>query len=326
MMTERSAKLTDVAKLANVSLKTASRALNSEPYVAEETASKVLRAAISLRYRPNPAAQNLRRGVHTDCIGVEIDSLRDHTVAEISEIIAVRLQECRFRPLLAIDDLSGETIVTRTSRLWDYYPAQVISVGRNRTIASHANAMICIVTSETGESDIVVLDERNAGSVAAQQLIDSGSNDIWFVTDQPLLPSNIDRKQGCVEIVRKHERRVHKALLGGLHQCAQLRHLISQLGPTSAVITTGEKVTQLVMWELVQQAVQVPVIAVDAPLNTDALGLTGLVVEPQEIADQITSFMLSRLIDPELKGRSATIPYTLKVGSTTTARDSQHWR
>ena len=60
MTTKRIAKLTDVAKLANVSLKTASRALNSEPYVAEETVAKVLRAAISLGYHPSSSEPQTR--------------------------------------------------------------------------------------------------------------------------------------------------------------------------------------------------------------------------------------------------------------------------
>ena len=51
--------ITDVAKLADVSMKTVSRVLNNEPNVAKKTREKVLRAAKELRYSPNLAAKGL---------------------------------------------------------------------------------------------------------------------------------------------------------------------------------------------------------------------------------------------------------------------------
>ena len=52
----------DVAAAARVHPATASRALNPETrvLVSEKTARRVLRAAKSLRYRPNPMARTLR--------------------------------------------------------------------------------------------------------------------------------------------------------------------------------------------------------------------------------------------------------------------------
>ena len=50
--------LADVAKLAGVSLKTASRAMNEEYGVAQSTAERVLAAARELGFRPNRLAQS----------------------------------------------------------------------------------------------------------------------------------------------------------------------------------------------------------------------------------------------------------------------------
>jgi len=50
----------DVAKLAGVSLGSASRALSGADNVSEDTIARVKRAAASLRYRPNHAARSLR--------------------------------------------------------------------------------------------------------------------------------------------------------------------------------------------------------------------------------------------------------------------------
>lgn len=55
------ATIRDVARSAGVSVKTVSRVLNDEPYVAAATRDRVHSAMRALSYRPNPAAQGLRR-------------------------------------------------------------------------------------------------------------------------------------------------------------------------------------------------------------------------------------------------------------------------
>ncbi|RYZ75564.1 MAG: LacI family transcriptional regulator, partial [Proteobacteria bacterium] len=57
----RPVSIRDVAALAGVSLSTASRAINNAPNVNEEIRKKVARAVTVLGYRPNHAAQSLRR-------------------------------------------------------------------------------------------------------------------------------------------------------------------------------------------------------------------------------------------------------------------------
>jgi LacI family transcriptional regulator len=52
-------RITDVAKLAGVSMKTVSRVLNNEPNVREQTRASVLNAVRSLNYKPNSFARSL---------------------------------------------------------------------------------------------------------------------------------------------------------------------------------------------------------------------------------------------------------------------------
>jgi LacI family transcriptional regulator len=67
--------LADVARRAGVSLKTASRALNDEPHVRADTASRVRSAAEDLGFRPNRLAQGLRSGASLASIGLVIGDL-----------------------------------------------------------------------------------------------------------------------------------------------------------------------------------------------------------------------------------------------------------
>ncbi|WP_336629735.1 MULTISPECIES: LacI family DNA-binding transcriptional regulator [unclassified Microbacterium] len=57
------ATIRDVARVAGVSVKTVSRVLNKEQYVAAATRARVAAVMRDLAYRPNPAAQGLRRSI-----------------------------------------------------------------------------------------------------------------------------------------------------------------------------------------------------------------------------------------------------------------------
>ncbi|MHC5924033.1 LacI family DNA-binding transcriptional regulator, partial [Streptococcus pyogenes] len=54
------ASITDVAKKANVSVTTVSRAINDHPYVSDKTKKRIRKAMQELNYYPNNIAQQLR--------------------------------------------------------------------------------------------------------------------------------------------------------------------------------------------------------------------------------------------------------------------------
>jgi LacI family transcriptional regulator len=68
--------LADVAREAGVSLKTASRALNDEPYVSEKTAARVRGVIARLGYRPNELARSLKARKSV-AIGMIVPNLSD---------------------------------------------------------------------------------------------------------------------------------------------------------------------------------------------------------------------------------------------------------
>jgi len=95
----------DVAAAARVHPATASRALNPETrvLVSEKTARRVLRAAKSLRYRPNPMARTLRtRRSHT--VGVLIPDLTNPLFPPIIRGLEDRLAEAGYVALIGNTD------------------------------------------------------------------------------------------------------------------------------------------------------------------------------------------------------------------------------
>ena len=71
----RRATMSDVARLAGVSIKTVSRVVNNEPSVHSETAAKVLAAIDRLGFRRNLGARNLRRGSSSGIIGLVLEDV-----------------------------------------------------------------------------------------------------------------------------------------------------------------------------------------------------------------------------------------------------------
>jgi LacI family transcriptional regulator len=78
----RRATITDVARLAGVSIKTVSRVFNREPHVRPSTRDKVIAAAESLNYRPNLSARQLASRL-SFVIGMLYDNPNSYYVTEV---------------------------------------------------------------------------------------------------------------------------------------------------------------------------------------------------------------------------------------------------
>ena len=79
---ERQAGLRDVARMAGVSVATASLALNGQPGVADRTRRRIVAAAEQLGYHANPQAQALRRG-HTTTYGFVVRNFANPFFLEV---------------------------------------------------------------------------------------------------------------------------------------------------------------------------------------------------------------------------------------------------
>ncbi|HEX8508579.1 MAG TPA: LacI family DNA-binding transcriptional regulator [Propionibacteriaceae bacterium] len=81
-----SATMHDVARLAEVSIKTVSNVLNDYPYIRPQTKQRVLDAIETLGYRPNLTARGLRSG-RTGLISLIIPDLRNAYFAELADTV-----------------------------------------------------------------------------------------------------------------------------------------------------------------------------------------------------------------------------------------------
>jgi LacI family transcriptional regulator len=95
--------LTEVARAAEVSTATVSRALNSPERVSAEVRARVLGAAERLGYRPNPAARALAAD-RTHTVGAIVPTIGNSIFAPGIEAIQNRLEAADYSLLLAMSD------------------------------------------------------------------------------------------------------------------------------------------------------------------------------------------------------------------------------
>src|SRR4051812_43109652 len=106
--TVRRPTLTQVAALAGVSLKTASRALNREPNVAPATGRRVQDAADLLGYRLNGIARELRRGATSRLVGLVGGDLTDPFHSAVASGIERELRQHGLLLVTANNDEDAE--------------------------------------------------------------------------------------------------------------------------------------------------------------------------------------------------------------------------
>jgi DNA-binding LacI/PurR family transcriptional regulator len=80
------ATLHDVARVANVSIKTVSNVINDYPHIRPETKQRVVDAIAELGYRPNLSARSLRSG-RTGVIGLALPELSLSYFAELADAV-----------------------------------------------------------------------------------------------------------------------------------------------------------------------------------------------------------------------------------------------
>ena len=194
MTTTRRAGIKDVAALAGVSQATVSRALNADlsAMVTEETRMRVLAAAESLEYFPNPLAVGMQKG-RSAIVGLVITSLAD-------AYLASRIIDGAHRVLwdggvlLAVMSAAGspqrEQVMFK--RLYGRRVDGVIYVATSYQVPDVASRTpMVLVNAESGTAAMpcVVPDEIEGAAAAVAELVAAGHLRIGFVAPTGAQPA-----------------------------------------------------------------------------------------------------------------------------------------
>lgn len=203
----------EVARQANVSVATVSRALRGLPNVAPSTRSRVEQVARELSYQVDTYASRLATG-RSDTVGLAVPSINTWYFGQVAAGIEAVLADAGMDVLLhSVDDdagrirlLSGQSSVRR--RLDGLILIDVLLTPAETGALAADRLHVVTVGQRTDEFPSVTVDNRRAAADATRHLVELGHERIGLIGGSTHTPLPFDvlghRRQGYVE-----------ALLGG---------------------------------------------------------------------------------------------------------------
>lgn len=202
-MTLHRATINDVARMANVSIKTVSRVLNREPNVRTATRDRVLEAARELSYRPNVSARRLASN-RSFVIGILYEIPQSDYFGEFQEGALTVCREQGYHMLIHPCSAGSENLIEDVIDLHRQVtvdgfillqPLSEIEV-LNQALVD-ANVPFIRVSQRPWQGPAVIsVDDEIASAKMTEHLINNGHRRIGFIMGRPDHGSSHDRLAG----------------------------------------------------------------------------------------------------------------------------------
>jgi DNA-binding LacI/PurR family transcriptional regulator len=195
-----------VAKLAGVSRSAVSRSFTVGASIAPSTLLRVREAAEHLGYRPNILARSLTTG-QTGLVGLVANNFHNPVYLEWFDIFTRLLQARGLRTLLI--NLTDEVEPLRSLDLLLQYQVDAVVVATSTLPISFASAFAdaglpvvhAFGRDNDGDFDVVGIDNREAGRIAARRLLACGYQAVGFLGGPENSTSTGDRLAGFMDVV-----------------------------------------------------------------------------------------------------------------------------
>ncbi len=331
----RTATLEDVARLAGVSIATASKALNGRAHVSPATRAGVLEAAERLSYSPNALAQGLR-AVRTGIVGLLTSDLE----GRLSIPILMGAEDAfgAGRTSVLLCDARGDAIreahhlETLLSRRVDGLivvgarPDPRPSVGRDLPVP----VVYAYAPSENPQDLSLVSDNVSGGRMAIRHLTEVGRRSIAHITGDPTYGAAQDRAKGALAELAEQglEPAGGRVYFGAWSEAwgrSATRMLLSRARGFDAVFAGSDQIARGVIDSLHEAGLDVPgdvaVIGFDnweifttssrPPLSSIDMNL--------ELLGRVAAERLSAALDGDLRSGIESLPCRLVPRESTTS-------
>ncbi len=320
--------LTEVAALAGVSLKTASRALNSEPNVAPGTGRRVRDAADLLGYRLNGIARELRRGATSALVGLISGDLANPFYSAVASGIERELRPYGLQLITANNDEDAEleralvdAFLQRRVRALLVVP----SGDGHGYLAAEGNRGVPFVFLDRPPdglaADAVVIDNAGGGRAAAEHLLARGHRRIALVADLARIAPQRGRIDGFVRCLRgacgtEWEPYLRTDVHDAEHAERTVRQLLGLPRPPTAVFTTNNRLTTGALRALRDHPAPPALIGFDDFDLADVLGTSVVAHDATALGREA-----ARLAHQRMSGHSGPAR-TIVIGTSIVARGS----
>jgi LacI family transcriptional regulator len=329
--------LRDVAREAGVHPATASRALNptTRSLVNSETASRVVRVAESLGYRPNPIARSLKTS-RSGTVGLVIPDLTNPLfppiVRGIEDVLGpagynawlVNTDNDRDREQWQIDSLRSrqvEGLIIATARLKDPLLERLQAEG----------VRMVLVNRRTSAADIasVTADDATGIATAVTHLVGLGHTRIAHLAGPQDTSTGVVRRRAFLQALRDHDLDDDPALVGDCASWTEdegaraLRELLDG-GPQFTAVIAGNDLLALGCYDVFRER------GISCPDELSVVGfndmpyldklqppLTSVRVPHYDVGAEAARLLIDGLLDPTRHARSVLLPLTLVVRQST---------
>lgn len=199
--------LSDVAREAEVSPITASRALRCERGVAPELAARVQAAVQRLGYVPDPAARALASQRSTQ-VPVLVPMLSNTLFVDVLEAVHRTLFPAGFQPLIGVTHYDAQEEEQLLRSYLALRPAGLLVTGFDRTETARqliaASGVPCVHLMEVTDAPQVFcvgFSQQAAGAAITEHLLSRGHRRIAFIAAQ-LDPRTLQRAEGYRQCLR----------------------------------------------------------------------------------------------------------------------------
>jgi LacI family transcriptional regulator len=196
--------VTDVAKLAGVSVGTVSNVLNRPDRVATATRDRVLTAIDDLGFVRNASARQLRSG-EISTIGAVVLDIANPFFTEIARGIEDRLAQDDLTLMLASSDENPDREARYLRLFAEHGVRGVLATPSHGSIdallALHEKGIPVVLldhTSPVPELSSVAVDDVSGGELAIEHLLDLGHRRIGFINGPLTLRQCVDRRDGVL--------------------------------------------------------------------------------------------------------------------------------
>ncbi|MGW4061340.1 LacI family DNA-binding transcriptional regulator [Amycolatopsis sp. NPDC004747] len=201
--------MSDVARLAGVSIKTVSRVVNDEPAVHPDTAERVMAAIEQLGFRRNLGARNLRRGSTTGTIGLIVEDVGNPFYSELNRAVE-RIATSFGRQVLTgsseeNSDRERELVLEFCARRVDGILVVPAGLQHGYLVPEmRAGTPVVFIDRPAGDivADTVLVDNLGGTIEAVTHLARHGHRRIAFLGDSPDIFTAAERlrgfREGCV--------------------------------------------------------------------------------------------------------------------------------
>jgi len=202
------ATIVDVAKLAKVSVSTASYALNGSNKVSEKTREKVLQAAAKLNYRANSFAQNLKKN-KTDLIALMVNDIVGPFYSELVKGIQDVASILGYNVMIFCESTigKGSGYSFLKERLVEGAVILTFGITDEQVIELRQDGFPLVLLDRViNESDIssILIDNEKGARLAVQHLIELNHRKIGYISGSEHSHDNLERFNGYAETLKQN--------------------------------------------------------------------------------------------------------------------------